>query len=575
MNSSISPSSCFFFIPRRPFDSHRRVSSHSIVSSPDRILNFTLSIRHRTLGFPASVFGTMVELSWLYPDRNAVEDYGGWSALESLIDENNKGLKSFFVVVVGATAAILLAAAAHRVYFSRKGFTFQFKNPLNIQGVPISQSTDGQSKVAISSDLKPDSVVSEKFQSIAPDDTHETNVSAEKLERLIIPVNADSTQQEALRILKELKIIEDDAKADELCTRREYARWLVKAYSTLERSAQHRIMPSLLQYHLVIQAFDDVTINDPDFWSIQSLAESGLVLSKLSDKNFFDADGQEGKGSIKFSAESFISRLDLISWKAQLEYSWIPGIDQEISRKKLDFIDMRTINHRASPELFVDMMAGDKSILRKVFGQIKRFQPDKPATKAQAAVALTSGRMTAAIHSELFRLEAEKSSRLSEMEEIRYELLLRGDILRFWNDKRQELKAFEEEIAMRFQTAIHDLNEEKNTREKSLVDYAKEKTTLDCQRQLLSSLKEEVNQMSERIAFESSSLVIEQQNLEYMSSELQVKQDTMIEAKSTLESEKEALHIVRSWVEDEARRNQACAKVLEEVWRRWKWDDVA
>lgn len=31
----------------------------------------------------------------------------------------------------------------------------------------------------------------------------------------------------------------------------------------------------------------------------------------------------------------------------------------------------------------------------------------------------------------------------------------------------------------------------------------------------------------------------------------------------------------RSWVEDEAQKNQARAKVLEEVGRRWKWDSDA
>lgn len=34
-------------------------------------------------------------------------------------------------------------------------------------------------------------------------------------------------------------------------------------------------------------------------------------------------------------------------------------------------------------------------------------------------------------------------------------------------------------------------------------------------------------------------------------------------------------YLCRSWVEDEARKNQARAKVLEEVGRRWKWDDQA
>lgn len=29
----------------------------------------------------------------------------------------------------------------------------------------------------------------------------------------------------------------------------------------------------------------------------------------------------------------------------------------------------------------------------------------------------------------------------------------------------------------------------------------------------------------------------------------------------------------RSWIEDEARKSQARAKVLEEAGRRWKWDE--
>jgi hypothetical protein len=40
----------------------------------------------------------------------------------------------------------------------------------------------------------------------------------------------------------------------------------------------------------------------------------------------------------------------------------------QISTKKLGFLDAREISSDASAELFVDMSAGDKSILRKVFG---------------------------------------------------------------------------------------------------------------------------------------------------------------------------------------------------------------
>jgi hypothetical protein len=45
----------------------------------------------------------------------------------------------------------------------------------------------------------------------------------------------DAAQQEAIAVLKKLKIYEDDIVADELCTKREYARWLVRSNSLLER----------------------------------------------------------------------------------------------------------------------------------------------------------------------------------------------------------------------------------------------------------------------------------------------------------------------------------------------------
>jgi hypothetical protein len=40
----------------------------------------------------------------------------------------------------------------------------------------------------------------------------------------------------------------------------------------------------------------------------------------------------------------------------------------QISKTKLGFLDVREISSDAAVELFMDMLAGDKSILRKVFG---------------------------------------------------------------------------------------------------------------------------------------------------------------------------------------------------------------
>lgn len=238
-------------------------------------------------------------------------------------------------------------------------------------------------------------------------------------------------------------------------------------------------------------------------------------------------------------------------------------------------MDAREISSDALVVLFMDLLAGDKSIIRTVFGQGKRFQPNKPSTKAQAAVALTRGRMAVAIQSELSRLEAEYSSRQMAMDEVRSELLERGDIQKYWDEKLKEEKSHGVEVERDYISAVQDFQQEKIVQEHTLAEHLKEKAAIDCQKQLLSSLKEEVNEMSEKLECERAKYVNEQQSIQYMSADLQVQYDELLDAKSILEAEIEALRILRSWIEDEARKSQARAKVLEEAGRRWKWDERA
>lgn len=178
-------------------------------------------------------------------------------------------------------------------------------------------------------------------------------------------------------------------------------------------------------------------------------------------------------------------------------------------------------------------------------GQSKRFQPNKPSTKAQAAVTLTSGRMAEAIFTELVRLEAENAARLAEMEEIRSELLDRGDIQRFWDEKLIEVKTCGFEVEKVYFSAVSDLEQEKIVQKKFLAEHLKEKAAMDCQKQLVLSLKEEVDEMSEKLASERALYITEQCNLQNMRSELQDKREGLLDTKSILEAEKEALRILR------------------------------
>ncbi|CAJ2648348.1 unnamed protein product [Trifolium pratense] len=495
--------------------------------------------------------------------RSVSSDFNGWDHLDTparTTTTNDKG--RFYAAAaflgVGTSMAILLATFS----LSRKGFKIQFTSPL--QGM-WSTTTNCHQNEAVEFDESNEDAAVAVTQTV-------TSEATEKPGRVTVPVSVDSTQEEALSILKKLKIIEDDAEANELCTRREFARWLVKLNSCLERNPKHRIATIVSLSGLIVTAFDDINVDDPDFQYIQVLAEAGVVPSKLSWQNSSNGYGSDYKEGIYFFPDRFVSRQDLMEWRTPLEYGFFSAIIDQVSIKKAGYMDVKDTT---SPGVYLDMLAGDSSILRKVFGQSKRFQPHKPSTKAQAAVALTSGRMKEAISAEITRLEAENSARRDEAEEIRSELLSRGHIQKFWDAKLSEEKNHGSDVERLYLEAVNNLVEEKINQEKINAECLKEQAAMDCQKQMLLSLKKEVDEVSEKLASERVIYVDEKQTVQKLLRDLEFKYEQILDTKSTLEAEKEALQMLRTWVEDEARRSQARAAVLAEVGRRWKWDDQA
>lgn len=557
----IIPSSPLFLPIKTPFLNHRFGFNSSYPSL------FTY-FKPRNPNFFSSSLQNL-EVSWALNDPNHKDDYNGWAVSEQSPIQIKKNKGTFVLVVVGASILVLLLIFS-QFSVSRKGFRFRGNA---LRGVIVSSETDETIGDSIAVDASSVDVVpqassesaSDVIDEVVPSVTNHEKREEKYVGRITVPVAVDSIQEESLSMLKKLKIIEDFVKADELCTRREYARWLARANLLLERKYKHKIVPSIAISGSTISAFDDVSVEDPDFLYIQSLAEAGIVLSKLS---LDDSSWQKGA---KFSPERFISRQDLISWKAKLDYEVMPGLSEEISRNNLAFLDVREINPDAIVVLFKDLLAGDKSMIRTVFGQGKRFQPNKPCTTAQAAVALTSGRMEGAIHSELSRLEAECSLRQMAMVEIRSELQERGGIQKYWDEKFEEEKRRGVMVERSYVVAVQDFDQEKSVEENILAEYMKEKAAMDCQKQLLSSLKDEIDDMYERLEIERIKYIDEQQSVQKMRGDLQAKYDELLDKKSILEAEIEAVRILRSWIEDEARKSQVRAKVLEEAAKRWRW----
>ncbi|KAL9254173.1 hypothetical protein AKJ16_DCAP03508 [Drosera capensis] len=507
------------------------------------------------------------EVSWcLVSDSDDGDDdgFGGWGIVDRFDSQfpvkKKRGVPVFFVFGVGASVAVILAAAFHFMLAGR-GFKLPLTHQLHVTWFPSSNESIRR-KFDDSDSSSQDCATSEAIEVELPGTVTGSGTS-EKYQPRIIPAPVDSTQLEAISSLKALKIIEDNVKAGELCKRREYARWLVRANSLLERNQKLKINPSLALSGSLNAAFQDANIEDPDFGFIQALAEAGVVFSKISTKEH---------GSCNFYTDRFISRQDLIEWKAQLEYDLNSTGNVGIPKSKLDLMDIKDTSMDMTRGLFMDLFAGDKSLLSRVFGQTRRLQPDKPATKAQAAVALASGRMAKAIHDELSRIEAEESSRQASKEEIKNELLAQGEIQRIWDEKMERERFNGLKVQESYIKALGELEMEINVREKALGEYWKEKSAIDCQKQLLDQLKMEIDEMSERLAAEGAEQIAEEETTRVIGNDLQAKWEGVLDAKSILEAEIEAVRILRSWIEDEVRKNQARSKVLKEVGRRWRWD---
>ncbi|KAI3510520.1 hypothetical protein L1887_17582 [Cichorium endivia] len=142
--------------------------------------------------------------------------------------------------------------------------------------------------------------------SMEMENLHEDNEYAIDTVTLIL-CDAENLQTKACA--KGFQVIKGNVQPGDLCTRREYVRWLISATTVLSRNTLSKVYPAMYIENVTELAFDDITPEeDPDFSSIQGLAEAGLIASKLSQRDMNISN--EDENSLNFCPES-LSRQDL------------------------------------------------------------------------------------------------------------------------------------------------------------------------------------------------------------------------------------------------------------------------
>jgi len=164
---------------------------------------------------------------------------------------------------------------------------------------------------------------------------------------------------------------------NETITRGEYARWLIDANNRYyaDNPGKKIYVPAKTSQ----PAFKDVQSNHPNFAAIQSLAEAGLIPSRLT----------EDSTKLLFKPNAPLTREDLVTWKVPLDTRQsLPKASIEAIEESWGFSDAAKINSSAVQALYADFQNGDLANIRRVFGYTTLFQPKKPVTRAEAAASL-------------------------------------------------------------------------------------------------------------------------------------------------------------------------------------------
>lgn len=167
------------------------------------------------------------------------------------------------------------------------------------------------------------------------------------------------------------------APTNRVVTRREYARWLVAAHNKINsaKPTQQLKLPTTDTK----PAFQDIPATNPDFPSIQGLAEAGLIPSPLSGDTT----------TIRFRPDAPLTREQLILWKVPLDTRQsLPAASLDAVRQTWGFQDAAKIDPKALRAVLADFQNGEQSNIRRVFGYTTLFQPKKTVNLGEVAIAI-------------------------------------------------------------------------------------------------------------------------------------------------------------------------------------------
>lgn len=178
-------------------------------------------------------------------------------------------------------------------------------------------------------------------------------------------------------------------------------------------------------------------------------------------------------------------------------------------------------------------------------GFTRRFQPDKPTTIGQAAIALTSGEAADLVAEDMARIEAEAMATQAVVADIANEVRALRENNGNSEDEVNVEKAKREEAEKLINELRVELEQVKVERDAERYSYLKGRATVDSEKGILQLLRQQVDQQAQELSALQAQVAGEKERFEKLRLEREAELEAVSHLRADLEVEKKALTLVR------------------------------
>lgn len=243
-------------------------------------------------------------------------------------------------------------------------------------------------------------------------------------------------------------------------------------------------------------------------------------------------------------------------------------------RQLSGFIDINKIHPDAWPAIVADLASAEQGIIAFAFGEscpaliihfvsyicalgclilimsflsgyTRLFQPDKPVTKAQAAIALATGEASDIVGEELARIEAES---MAEKAVTAHNSLI-AEVEKDVNASYEKELSLEREkidaVEKLAEEARQELERLKVEREEENLALLKERAAVDSEMEVLSRLRREVEEQLQTLMSEKLEISYDKERLNKLRNDAELENQERARLQYELEVERKALSMAR------------------------------